>query len=93
MTKLIKEPEDLNKDGVIDEKDYEIQAAQKNKSEGWLDEILSSPFNLLSPVYNYFKDDVKKVGAGAYSNVSRGGINASTMARKRNQRKYRKSIW
>ncbi len=76
MTKLIKEPEDLNKDGVIDEKDYEIQAAQKKKSEGWLDEILSSPFSLLSPIYNYFKDDVKKVGAGAYSNISRGGINA-----------------
>ena len=81
MGRLIRPPEDLNNDGVIDEKDYELQEAEKSKSEGWLDEILSSPFNLLSPVYNYFKDKggedaVKKVGAGAYSNVARGGINA-----------------
>ena len=39
------------------------------------DEILSSPFNLLSPVYNYFKDKggedlVKQADEGAYSNVA-----------------------
>lgn len=76
MSRFVKQQEDLNQDGVIDEKDFELQEIRARKNRGLVDDFLDSPMNMLSPlISDDLRSSIKEVGVGAYSNVARQGIN------------------